>query len=233
MNGLLAIDYQNQMLWAVVLGWVISVVLHEFAHGAVAFLGGDYTIRERGGLSLNPIQYVDPVWSIMVPVIILIVGGIPLPGGVTYVRRDLLRSRAWDVAVSLAGPAMNLLLCAACLAALHPKFGMVDPTEPSTWTGWQIFLGAMGILQLMAAVFNLVPIPPLDGFNAIAEFLPREWVEWLRRPQISWFFFFVFFMSAWNLLVPVLVKLAQLLVALGYDQNAVFIFEAYNQAFFG
>src|SRR5438067_13601707 len=97
-----AVNVQNPLLWAVLIGWVLSVVLHEFAHGLVAYLGGDYTIRERGGLTLNPLQYVDPVMSIILPMVFLALGGIPLPGGATYVRTDLLRSRLWATAVAAA-----------------------------------------------------------------------------------------------------------------------------------
>src|SRR6478609_3815911 len=110
-----AVDFRSPLFWAVFIGWVLSVVLHEFAHGLVAYLGGDYTIRERGGLTLNPLQYVDPVMSIILPLIFLVMGGVPLPGGVTYVRRELLRSRVWMSAVAAAGPAMNFLLF-LCLA---------------------------------------------------------------------------------------------------------------------
>src|SRR5205085_11053759 len=100
MSGLLAMrDLGEPALWAVLIGWVMSVTLHEFAHGVVAYWGGDYTIRERGGLTLNPIQYVDPLMSIVLPIVFLLMGGIPLPGGATYVRRDLLKNRGWDAAV--------------------------------------------------------------------------------------------------------------------------------------
>ena len=90
---LAAINLHNPLLWAVLIGWILSVVLHEFAHGIVAYWGGDYTIRERGGLTLNPLQYVDPMMSIGLPVFFMLMGGIPLPGGSTYIRHDLLRSR--------------------------------------------------------------------------------------------------------------------------------------------
>src|SRR3954453_20879321 len=89
----------HPLFWAVFIGWVLSVVLHEFAHGLVAYLGGDYTIRERGGLTLNPRRYIDPFMSIILPMVFLALGSIPLPGGVTYVRHDLLRSRLWATAV--------------------------------------------------------------------------------------------------------------------------------------
>src|SRR5215213_4652123 len=117
---LAAVDLSNPMLWAVFIGWIMSVVLHEFAHGLVAHLGGDYTIRERGGLTLNPLQYIDPLFSLIIPAIIFLMGGLPLPGGVTYVRKDLLRSRAWQSAVSAAGPLTNFLLFLICAMPFHP-----------------------------------------------------------------------------------------------------------------
>src|SRR4051812_20513531 len=107
---LATVDFNSPLTWAIIIGWIMSVVLHEWAHGFVAYLGGDYTIRERGGLSLNPLQYIHPVNSILLPILFLMMGGIPLPGGATYVRRELLRNRAWGMAVSFAGPAMNVLL---------------------------------------------------------------------------------------------------------------------------
>src|SRR2546423_6462976 len=109
-----------RLFGAVLVGWIISVILHEFAHGVVAYWGGDYTIRERGGLTLNPLQYVDPLMSIILPVIFLLMGGIPLPGGATYVRHDLIRSKGWDSAVSAAGPAMNLILFGLLAIPLLP-----------------------------------------------------------------------------------------------------------------
>src|SRR6476469_2049932 len=120
---LAVVDFGNNLTWAIIIAWVMSVVLHELGHGLVAYLGGDYTIRERGGLTLNPLQYIDPIFSLLVPAIIFLAGGIPLPGGVTYVRRDLIRSRAWQSAVSAAGPAMNFLIFLVCALPFHPAIG--------------------------------------------------------------------------------------------------------------
>src|SRR5204863_9164555 len=90
---LATINFENPITWAIIVGWILSVILHEFAHGLVAYLAGDYTIKERGGLTLNPFQYIDPLLSIVLPVVFLAMGGIPLPGGVTYIRRDLIKSK--------------------------------------------------------------------------------------------------------------------------------------------
>lgn len=188
-----------RLFGAVLVGWIISVILHEFAHGIVAYWGGDYTIKERGGLTLNPLQYIDPVFSIVLPVIVLMLGGIPLPGGVTYIRRDLLRSNFWDTAVSLAGPLMNFILFIACALPLHPKFGWLDARAGSqNWTDFQVFLGSMAFLQLVAVVLNLVPVPPLDGFQAVAPYLPEDLREKVTTPPLSNILFMAYFLIIWQ-----------------------------------
>src|SRR4051794_28360008 len=162
MTSLLGItDFNEPALWAVIIGWVMAVTLHEFAHGLVASWGGDYTIRERGGLTLNPLQYVDPMMSLVLPVVFLLMGGIPLPGGATFVRRDLIRSPFWNSAVSAAGPLMNLILFALLAIPLLPAVGWIDP-RAAEWTTTQKFVGASCFLQLMSVFLNLFPVPPLD-----------------------------------------------------------------------
>ena len=156
--------------------------------------GGDYTIRERGGLTLNPLQYVDPMMSLALPALFVIMGGIALPGGATYVRLDLLRSRLWQSAVSLAGPSMNLLIFFACALPLHPSVGWLDNSVGlEGWSNAQIVLGALSILQLIAVLLNLFPVPPLDGFGAIAPFLDPQLRIRLTTPPWSLTLFIGFF----------------------------------------
>jgi Zn-dependent protease len=148
-------------------GFLVSTVLHELAHGMVAFWGGDKTVRTRGFLTLNPLKYLDPVYSVGLPMLFVLAGGIPLIGGRTLIHRHLLRSRWWDTGVSLAGPSMNLLIAAAI--GLTFRFGLVPLDSP--W-GWG--LAYLAVLQAGCALFNLIPIPPLDGFGAVAPHLPAE-----------------------------------------------------------
>ena len=179
-------DFGSPLFWAAFIGWILSVVLHEFAHGLVAHWGGDYTIRERGGLSLNPLQYVDPVGSLLLPAIFLALGGVPLPGGVTYIRVDLLRSRAWESAVSLAGPLMNVLIFLALAAAVHPKAGWIDPEVTAReWLPAQRVAATLAFLNLFAAFLNLLPIPPLDGFGVISPHLDRQTQMKLTMPPAN------------------------------------------------
>ena len=188
--------YENPLFWAVFVGWVLSVVLHEFAHGLVAYLGGDYTIRERGGLTLNPLQYVDPLNSIVFPLVFLLLGGIPLPGGVNYIRKDLLRNRFWDAATSLAGPAMNFLVFLACILPMHPKLGWVD--IHATASGPAAVLATLAQLQLLAMFINLIPVPPLDGFQAVAAFMDPATKERLLAPQVANVSMLILFVVLWR-----------------------------------
>jgi Zn-dependent protease len=179
-------DFTSPLFWAVLIGWIMTVVLHEFAHGLVAHLGGDYTIRQRGGLTLNPLQYVHPVTSILLPAVFLMIGGIPLPGGATYIRTDLLRSRLWESAVAAAGPVTNFTLFLALAYAVHPAAGWVNPGAPVVnWTNAQIFVAALALLQLLAVLLNLLPIPPLDGFNILSPFLPPDLKQRMMTPPLS------------------------------------------------
>ncbi len=191
---LAAVDLQNPLVWAVIIGWIMSVVVHEFAHGLVAFLGGDHTIRERGGLTLNPLQYIDPVMSILLPAVFIAMGGVPLPGGATFINHELIRSKAWLSAVSLAGPASNLILFVLIMLPLHPAVGWVTSADPSTWNNTQLFLATLGTLQFIAVILNLVPLPPLDGFRAILPYMPYDTQEKFRQPVVNFAGIAVLFM---------------------------------------
>jgi Zn-dependent protease len=230
---LAAVDFQSPLTWAILIGWIMSVVLHEFAHGIVAYWGGDYTIKERGGLTLNPIQYIDPFGSILLPAIFLALGGIPLPGGATYIRRDLLRSRGWDAAVSAAGPAMNFLLFILLSLPFHPAIGWikVNPDAPETWTLPQMFLITMAQLQMVAVVINLIPIPPLDGFQIVGAFLDQRTRE--KAMSMSMWTFIILFLvisrtpGLWSWIFE---TTARIYLALGFDVEFLyFLVRAYNE----
>ena len=234
---LASVNLHDPVFWAVILAWILTVVLHELAHGVVAALGGDYTIRQRGGLTLNPIQYVHPVNSILLPAVFLLMGGIPLPGGATYVRRDLLRNRAWETAVSLAGPAANFLLFALLLLPLHPRFGWLHPSSDGTgWTSAEQFLATLATLQFLTGVFNLIPLPPLDGFGAICPYLPADLQATLRNPRVANFGMVIVFLMVWS--VPsifghILVWQFQLLDRAGMGSVLEGILASFNGVMFG
>jgi Zn-dependent protease len=154
-----------QVFLLVVVLWVFSVCLHEFGHAFVAYKGGDVTVKDKGYLTMNPVHYTHPIYSLLMPVIFLMLGGLGLPGGAVYIEEHLLRSKNWRTAVALAGPAMNLLL--AVVLSVPFWLGIVDEKFGPP-------LAFLIMLQVSSILFNLLPIPSLDGFNALAPFMSHE-----------------------------------------------------------
>lgn len=153
--------------------WIFSVCLHEFAHAAVAYRGGDTSVKDKGYLTLNPTKYLDPMNSLLLPVIFLVMGGIGLPGAAVYIDRSRLRSAHWDSAVSLAGPAMNLLLLVILAVALDQPAIRATEYAPA--------LAFLALLQASAVVLNLLPLPGFDGYGAIWPYLPAQVREQFDR----------------------------------------------------
>lgn len=190
---MLAAAQFTPLFGAILICWIFSVCVHEFAHALVAYIGGDRSVVEKGYLKFNPLAYVDPVGSLLLPAIFLALGGLPLPGGAVSINRAALRSRHWSALVSLAGPASNFVLFLALAVIVHPATGLVDPDSFRQPT-WATVAGAMCVLELYSVFFNLIPVPPLDGFGIIEPYLPRELRERMRAsgmvPLIVVFFLF-------------------------------------------
>ena len=147
----------------VLVGWIFSLCLHEFSHALVAYYGGDTSVREKGYLTFNPLKYTHPVYSIVMPLIFLALGGIGLPGGAVYIETWRIRDRKWLSAVSLAGPSANLLVAFI--------LGVLLSFTPLGQASIAPALSFLAYLQVTAVVFNLIPLPPLDGFGILAPYL--------------------------------------------------------------
>ncbi len=158
----------NLWYWFALL--VPSVVLHEVSHGYVANLFGDPTAKEQHRLTLNPLRHIDPFGTVLMPALLLFshlpAFGYAKPVPVNVGRlRNPRKDALW---VALAGPAVNVALSALgygiCEFALHV----------SQSSGTLTFGVYLGLVNLVLAAFNLVPIPPLDGSAIIERFLPRR-----------------------------------------------------------
>jgi Zn-dependent protease len=184
MLAMLESDRFTPLLFAAVGAWILCVCVHEFCHALVAYIGGDRSVRERGYLSLDPLKFIDPVFSLLIPAIVLLLGGVPLPGGAVRIDESALKSRKWSIYVAAAGPAGNLLLFLLFALPLHPKLGLVEPFADYHPT-WVYFCGAMAMLNFTGALFNLIPVPPLDGYRLIEHRLSEE-TQWkMRQPRNS------------------------------------------------
>ena len=150
----------------VIAGWVVSLCLHEFGHAFTAWRFGDRSVPVRGYLDLDPRRYSNPWLSLGIPILITALGGIGLPGAAVYLRTSFMTS-AQRTIVSLAGPSANLLLAVLLLALTNAFF---DPAHPVFWAG----VAFLGFLQITAVLLNLLPIPGLDGYNALEPHLSPE-----------------------------------------------------------
>src|SRR5262245_52486264 len=154
------------LMLAALAGWIMCTCLHEFSHALVAYWGGDRSVREKGYLSVDPTRFIDPVFSLLIPAVILLIGGFPFPGASVSIDRSRLKSDLWSSYVSAAGPTCNLILFLLFSAPLHPMLGLVNAHTLDQPT-WVHYFGAMAVLNFIAALFNLIPVPPLDGFGMI------------------------------------------------------------------
>lgn len=153
-------------------GWLISLCLHEFGHALAAFWGGDESVEHKGYLTLNPLKYTHPLISIVIPLMMMLMGGIAFPGGAVYINVHALRKPGYRSLVSAAGPLANLF-CLFLLALPFTKlpFYYIFSKAPEELLS---ALGVLALLQMVALFINLLPIPGLDGFGILEPFLPRE-----------------------------------------------------------
>jgi Zn-dependent protease len=175
----------------VVTGWVVSLCLHEYAHARTALHSGDITIGAKGYLTLNPLKYANAALSIVLPVIFVIMGGIGLPGGAVFIERNRIRGRWKHSLISAAGPLTNVLF--AVLLMVPFTMGVLGD--------WPLdFLSALAflaLLQVSAAVLNLLPVPGLDGYG-----IWEPWLSYNVRRQAEAFAPFGFFAVFGVLYIP-------------------------------
>ncbi len=167
----------SMLLFAVL---VPSIILHEVSHGAVAWAFGDDTAKRAGRLTLNPISHIDIFGSLILPAI-LVLGGFPAFGYAKPVPVNVARlrhPRNEGLIVSLAGPATNVVLAgiaAGALRAVLPSVGYLAFAGPSSMPIGVQLLFYFGVANVLLAVFNLIPLPPLDGSAVVERLLPRSW----------------------------------------------------------
>ncbi len=171
---------------------VPSIILHEVSHGWAALAFGDDTAKRAGRLTLNPVAHVDPFGTVLLPLLLSLsgVGAFGYAKPVPVNLRRLRNPRQHALYVALAGPATNIALAAAAGIAMQlfydvryegGFFFIVD--EPGAEA-----LFYFGLLNVVLALFNLLPVPPLDGSAIIERFLPNRWLPtWLRIRQYSFF----------------------------------------------
>lgn len=163
---------QKLAVWA--LPVLLAVTLHEVAHGWVARALGDPTAARLGRLSLNPIKHIDPVGTVLVPALLLLVGGFrfgwakPVPVD----ARNFKNPRRDMAIVAAAGPLANLAM--AVLWGLLLRYCLLAGGNSGTWIGVEMMATAGVLINLALMVLNLLPLPPLDGGRVVVGLLPAR-----------------------------------------------------------
>ena len=156
---------------------IFSAILHEIAHGYVAERFGDPTARLAGRLTLNPKKHIDPIMSILLPLVMYIsTNGAFVFGAAKPVPIDPfnLKEGRKDIAlVALSGPLTNIILAILATIVFH-VLNVILPATNFTLTVVHWFILTIAHLNLLLAIFNLIPIPPLDGSKVFALLLPKE-----------------------------------------------------------
>lgn len=226
-------DLIEALAWYTV--FLFSTTLHEAAHAWAAKRGGDLTAYYGGQVSLDPLPHMrrEPLGMLMLPLLSAVAFGWPLgfastPYDPDWARRCPRRA-AW---MALAGPVANLLL--VVMAALCIRLGMYlgqleSPefvwfaqvtvgTDSGYWSGAAVLLSMLFTLNLLLLVFNLLPLPPLDGSGILALFLSKESAIWyqnfITQPMLGW----MGMMVAWNVFGPLFRPIFLLAITLLYPE---------------
>ena len=189
---------------------LFSIVLHEVSHGFMALHLGDRTAKDLGRLTLNPIKHLDLVGSIILPLLTFFAGGFifgyakPVP----YNPYNLRDRKYGPAKVAMAGPLTNI--------SLAVLFGLVLRFLPST--GWPVSVQSVELLQfivlinLVLAIFNLVPIPPLDGHWLVLTFVPDRYYQFkMAYARSGWLVFILFLLFGFTLILPIVSWLFRLI----------------------
>lgn len=159
----------------VIIIWIFSTCLHEFGHAITAYAAGDKSVKEKGYLTLNPMVYFNSVTTLIIPLFVLLIGGIPLPGAAVYINQNKIKSRLWLSLVSAAGPLFTFLflLFLALVINILPDYSSLFG-DPKTFTIIYSSIAFLIFLHIFVLILNLLPIPPLDGFGIIEPWLPKK-----------------------------------------------------------
>ena len=173
---------------------LFSIIIHEIAHGSVAYYLGDTTAKNAGRLSLNPIKHIDPLGSVILPLFLLLLRSPFLVGWAKPVPVNPFnfRDRKWgELKVSIAGPGVNFLI-----GIIFSLFARFLPLESPLF----IPFGLIAVYNFLLAIFNLIPVPPLDGSWILFSLLPERMANFrmaFSQYGIYILIFFIIFGLGW------------------------------------
>jgi len=193
---------------------VMSVVVHEVSHGYAALWLGDETALNEGRLTLNPIKHLDPFGSVLLPILLSLV-----PGGIMFgwakpvpYNPYNLNNRRWGEAiVAAAGPISNLVI--AFVFGVFIRFGMAQGFSNDLIEVSLIIVA----INVLLAIFNLVPIPPLDGSKILFALVPEKYAKFKESMERAGFFLVLIFVFVlWQFLYPLVDALIKLFTGISF-----------------
>lgn len=193
---------------------IMSVVVHEVSHGYAALALGDSTAKYENRLTLNPISHLDPVGSFLVPLLGYFAGGFVVGWAkpVPFNPYNLRNAKWGEAIVAAAGPLANIAL--SVIFGLFIRFASAyEAVSPSLLS----LAGFVVLINITLAIFNLIPIPPLDGSKILFAFLPYRWHsarESFERFGLILVLVFIFFL--WRVINPIINSLFDLIVGQPY-----------------
>jgi Zn-dependent protease len=190
---------------------IMSVVIHEVSHGYAALYLGDTTAKHEGRLTLNPIKHLDPIGSVLVPLLSYTAGGFIIGWAkpVPYNPYNLRPGRWSEALVAAAGPASNLSI--ALVFGLLLRFA-----GPAGSPAFVSILTIIVLINIILAIFNLIPVPPLDGSKLLFALFPenlQRFREFFERFGIVLLLFLVFFVG--KLILPIVLAIFALITGAG------------------
>lgn len=191
---------------------IFSVIIHEVAHGYAASALGDDTARYEGRLTLNPLKHLDPIGSFLVPLTSYMLGGFIIGWAkpVPYNPHNLRVGRWSEALVALAGPASNM--------GIALIFGfLIRFSGEALGPAYLEIASLIVFINILLAIFNLVPISPLDGSKLLFAFFPQKFRE-LRTffEQYSLVLLLIFIFFLWKLILPLVIAIFTLITGLGF-----------------
>ncbi len=223
MVGITVMRYATNpdMLFSLVLsipGVLVAITFHEFAHGYAAYKLGDNTAKSEGRLSLNPFDHLDPIGTLMLVVAGFGWGKPVHVNPMNYTRK--MSMEKGEAIVSFAGPLMNLILAiifTLIYFAIY-KFAGISFILSTTGNIVMLLISAIITINIGLGIFNLIPLPPLDGSKIIMPFLPSNVKQWFKNnEQIFYMVFVILFVTgiAGDIISPVISLVSTGLMNLG------------------
>ena len=199
---------------------IISIVIHEFAHGYSAYLLGDDTARLSGRLTLNPIKHLDPFGSVILPLFLVLSGSgfvIGWARPVPYNPNNLQKGRMGEFIVAFSGIAANLFVAIifGLLIRIAPMIGIQALTSSGVISPFYDIASIIVQVNLILAIFNIIPIPPLDGSKVLFAFIPPKYRN-IQNFMEKWglFLLVIFIIFIWKSVSPLIFSLFSLLTGL-------------------